>query len=365
MKLLPKTTKQHSRAVKIRLFQIWQKQGRILFRKKEVLDKITCPECGTEFDTPFCPECGISRREIKGNNSFFKGAFDNIPFINNDAKRTFVHLMLRPGYMIMDYLRGRQSQYMAPMTALIIFYAFFALFTSIISPEFNAVGEEKWPKVEFLSEEVNGENFSYNKGDVNMHGKISFGDNNNEDIDEQIALSDSLSEDDVNKKIVLSIESLYNNVIYLYEFFNLDLTPEKVDTPFKASVAALEGFLRSQGLFKFLIQLIFLTLSLWTIFRKKYKFTFSAAGTTASYILCQICFLMIFALIFTWGNSSKLGLLIFIAVLTIDFRQMFGMTTKQGIRTTIKAGIWYGIYYGLSVVLIACIMLAFTLIQGI
>jgi len=29
-------------------------------------------------------------------------AFDDIPFLNDDAKRTFAHLLLRPGYMIRD-----------------------------------------------------------------------------------------------------------------------------------------------------------------------------------------------------------------------------------------------------------------------
>ena len=42
------------------------------------------------------------------------GTFESIPFLNNDAKRTFAHLILRPGYMMRDYIqRGQHEHYLA------------------------------------------------------------------------------------------------------------------------------------------------------------------------------------------------------------------------------------------------------------
>ena len=33
----------------------------------------------------------------KQGGDFYKGAFDSIPFLNNEGKRTITHLLLRPG----------------------------------------------------------------------------------------------------------------------------------------------------------------------------------------------------------------------------------------------------------------------------
>ena len=79
-------------------------------------------------------------RSRKGD--FYKGAFDTIPFLNDDAKRTFVHLLLRPGYMIRDYIKGQHERYLAPLTSLIIFYAFFALISAIVNPEYSSYHPE-------------------------------------------------------------------------------------------------------------------------------------------------------------------------------------------------------------------------------
>lgn len=125
--------KTHPFATYRRLFRIWQRTGEIPFRNRSVvLDPVECSSCGRTIDTPFCPHCG---QPYNSSGSFFKGSFDSIPFLNDDAKRTFVHLLFRPGYMMMDYLKGKNSRYLAPLMALIIFYAFYALASSVISPD--------------------------------------------------------------------------------------------------------------------------------------------------------------------------------------------------------------------------------------
>ena len=95
--------KKHSISVRVRAFAIWQKLGYLPWKKAPAKDG------------------------QGGSGSFYKGAFDSIPFLNDDAKRTFTHLLFRPGYMIRDYIRGDHERYLAPLTALIIFYAFFSL----------------------------------------------------------------------------------------------------------------------------------------------------------------------------------------------------------------------------------------------
>ena len=112
--------------VRLRAFTIWQKLGYLPWSRKKV-DK-------------------------SKNGAFYKGAFDSIPFLNNDAKRTFAHLLLRPGYMIRDYIKGQHERYLAPLTSLIIFYAFFAMVSSIVNPEFSI--EKKTERAEKRDVEV-------------------------------------------------------------------------------------------------------------------------------------------------------------------------------------------------------------------
>lgn len=97
-------------AVRRRAFAIWQKLGYFPWRKPAKV------------------------REGKTSRDFYKGAFNDIPFLNDDAKRTFQQLLLRPGHMIRDYISGQHERYLAPLTALIIFYAFFALVSSVLQP---------------------------------------------------------------------------------------------------------------------------------------------------------------------------------------------------------------------------------------
>ena len=95
--------KKHSFKSRLRAFAIWQKLGYFPWHRPK------------------------EKKVRKRSGDFYKGAFDSIPFLNDDAKRTFSHLLLRPGYMIRDYIKGAHERYLAPLTALIVFYAFFAL----------------------------------------------------------------------------------------------------------------------------------------------------------------------------------------------------------------------------------------------
>ena len=58
------------------------------------------------------------RRARKKGNGVYMGTREAIiPFLNDDSKRTFSQLLLRPGYLMRDYiLRGKHESYLAPLT---------------------------------------------------------------------------------------------------------------------------------------------------------------------------------------------------------------------------------------------------------
>ena len=79
------------------------------------LDTHECATCHTEYQGNFCPRCG--QKAIVGRYSF-KQAFllflDVWGLGNRGMFRTIRDLLLRPGYMIRDYLSGMQMAYFPP-----------------------------------------------------------------------------------------------------------------------------------------------------------------------------------------------------------------------------------------------------------
>jgi len=325
-----------------RLFRIWQKTGDMPFQKGEELQPVKCPVCGALVTDFYCPHCGQKRDSVKkkGRREFFKGSFDNIPFLNDDAKRTFVHLLLRPGYMIRDYLDGKHSNYLSPMTALIIFYAFFALFTSIVAPE---LGRKDINDIRKRVSESLGDSLSSASSDSTY---IVVNDIN--------AVDDMFEELDADDDSIIGTDAIQKAADFLikgYTLANLDKFPELVDTPRKASLAAFLGALRSQGIQGFLGKFVVLTLALWLALRKRRKqraigtMSFSAAATTAAYILCQYCFAMLFCFLITWGHSTDVDFVVMALLLVFDFSQLFGTDRRASLRAAILTGVMMLVIY--------------------
>lgn len=101
----------------------------------------TCPTCGTVFVGNYCPRCGQS---AKIGRYSFKKAFllflDVWGLGNRGMFHTLRDLLLRPGYMIRDYLSGMQMAYFPP------FKMFFLLSTLsiLVSSGLNIKGENSF-----------------------------------------------------------------------------------------------------------------------------------------------------------------------------------------------------------------------------
>lgn len=275
--------------VRFRAFTIWQKLG-------------------------FMPWSKSLSKSRKGD--FYKGAFDSIPFLNDDAKRTFVHLLLRPGYMIRDYIKGQHERYLAPLTSLIIFYAFFALVSSIVSPDFSVSPPDEGSSPAYLRDSVFVES------------------------ERAAELADSIGIDDGRRKAVINVL----NIVDYVDLLSLDKHPERIDTPAKASLAALESSLRSQGIYLFLGQFLLLWAAMFFALRKK-EMKMAACAATAAYVLCQFCFFMFFSLFFASEDKGEIGVGLMAVLLTIDYSQLFGIRWKKGLGLAIKTGWHYLIVF--------------------
>lgn len=298
-------SKSHSLAVRWRAFTIWQELGYLPWRQP--------------------------KEAKKKDESFYKGAFDSIPFLNDDAKRTFVELLLRPGYMIRDYIRGAHDKYLAPLAALIIFYSFFALLSALLEPyqqEKDSIGETL-NKVE-LSVDDEKEDAEEEEGREPLTHREAFGQN---------FLVSTLS--------ILKVG---------YQYLTLDKHPENVHSRHQQAIAAMESTLRSQGIPLFLGKLILLWLAMSMVLRRN-GMNMSACASAAAYILCQYSFLMLFALILSLGESNSVSAVVLLMLLAVDVHQMLDLPWKQSIKKAISISIWYGLIFVLIVFLISAAVL--------
>ena len=128
---------------KYRHFKEWQRQP---FQVKPLSkESHTCTTCGTTFEGNYCPRCGLSS---KIGRYSFKNAFllflDVWGLGNRGMFRTIRDLILRPGYMIRDYLQGMQMAYFPP------FKMFFLLITLalLVQSGMNIKQENRIDKVQ-------------------------------------------------------------------------------------------------------------------------------------------------------------------------------------------------------------------------
>lgn len=80
-----------------------------------------CATCGTRYEGNYCPRCGQSARI--GRYSFKKALllFLDVWGVGNRGMfRSIRDLILRPGYMIRDYLQGMQMAYFPPFKMLFL-----------------------------------------------------------------------------------------------------------------------------------------------------------------------------------------------------------------------------------------------------
>ena len=293
--------RKHSFAVRKRAFVIWQKLGYLPWRKpREVRES----------------------KAGKRSGDFYRGAFDSIPFLNEDAKRTFRDLLLRPGYLIRDYISGQHERYLAPLTALIIFYAFFALVSSVLEPVQQRNRDPFQLSTEYIQEE----------------GIQS-------------------------EKIELLLQNVANVVREGYIWLHLDEFPEEVDTQRESSLAALEATLRSQGIPLFLGEFIFLWLAM-SVALRRYKLGMSACAAASAYVLCQFSFFMLFAVLLTWGKSRSLSGVLILFLLSVDYYQLLGVKPGRSVRLSIRTGLLYLLFYGALILVLSGVALLVAWLRG-
>ena len=279
------------------------------------------------------------RKARRKGRGVYMGAREAIPFLNDDAKRTFSHLLLRPGYMMRDYiLRGEHERYLAPFTALLVFYSVFTLLMAVVQPG----------------------SLKKNNGDDFLRGLRAA--TATIDSTQLVTQADTAEIDNFGRreKTFHLLKTSLKTVTEAIVLTHLDIYPEAADTPWKESLAAVEGDIRSKGIPLFLGSFLLIWLAM-AILLRKYRVSVSGAAAASAYVLCQFCIFMFLALVFSFGQKTELGILLMGILLFIDYRQMLGIKKKPAFWLTVKTGLIYLCFSILFYLLLGSVLLLISL----
>ena len=137
---------------KIQQFRAWRE------RPREVAPMSTeeheCLNCRDHFVGSYCPRCGqaasTDRFSMKVAAENFAEAYG---MGERGMFRTIRDLILRPGYLILDYLRGKRASYFAPFKL----YFLLAAVSLLVTHGLNITGHALHDDSEDITEEVNQE----------------------------------------------------------------------------------------------------------------------------------------------------------------------------------------------------------------
>ena len=128
---------------KYKAFRIWQKKPYTVAAMSE--KEHDCYTCHTHFRGNFCPRCGqssnIERYSLKDTIAQFVAVWG---VGNRSFFRCLRDLLLRPGYMIRDYLNGMQMAYYPPfqlLSTLVVASWVWISFLNHLKPQKTTINE--------------------------------------------------------------------------------------------------------------------------------------------------------------------------------------------------------------------------------
>ena len=295
---------------KYRRFKAWQEQPHQVMPLSA--EKHVCATCGTEFHGNYCPRCG--QKAAIGRYSF-KSAFllflDVWGLGNRGMFRTIRDLLLRPGYMIRDYLNGMQMAYFPPFKMFFLLIALSVLVESGLNVKFeNNINKTKEEAVKELN-------------NANANAQI-------DETDAEEIMNDTINI--IGKPITIKkVKRNDSNVI--------SINGESVDTKVLQLLKnTIKWVVDNQTMVSFL-WLILLSGPLFLFFRKNHNIPdlrYSECFVAMVYITNMMTIISTVGSFFLPGKSTAIELLSYILSI-VPMKQLFGFSYKRTIAKLIGA----------------------------
>ena len=307
-----------------RAFNIKQIRGR-QGQPKETLEQHVCQNCGDIYEGDYCRSCGqpASTRRITLMHSFsnFFSSFFNI---ESGFLHTIYELWYRPGYMVMDFIRGHRQPYYKPFSLLIVMAAIYIIAAHIFDPgsvaiKDNTNSESVW---EHISNAFNEE-----KNDTTLS------------VSDIIGPSDEVNRDSKHYKAGYEDGKIISTWV---------LTHTGPGSYFYAIKDLLMGWIEGNQAFVFIITIPLYIIGARRGFRHsrvnkllntgEYAFIFGYFGS--QFMMKNMLLIPFYGsgshASIVWGSTITISSIIEFLLMTRNFKQLFQLDWKATIKGTIK-----------------------------
>ena len=105
-------------------------------------DRGRCPNCGAAATAPFCGQCGQEQKDLLVTvGAWLKELLSELTSLDGRFLRSVGRHLRRPGWLDLEWKRGRRKRYVSP-TRLYLLAAALFFFVSVVFPAPRAVLEE-------------------------------------------------------------------------------------------------------------------------------------------------------------------------------------------------------------------------------
>lgn len=150
---------------KIQQFREWRERPREVAPMSQ--EEHECLNCHDHYTGNYCPRCGqaanTDRFSMKVAAENFAEAYG---MGERGMFRTIRDLILRPGYLILDYLRGMRMSYYAPFKMFFLLFAISTLVTHGLNIKGQALYDDSETSVQNLEKEIDEKSGSTVEQDV-------------------------------------------------------------------------------------------------------------------------------------------------------------------------------------------------------
>ncbi len=102
---------------------------------------ITCPNCGHRHSGNYCPNCGQSTKELnRPFGEMFKDLMDTLFEFDTRFVKSIKPLLLKPGFLTLEYVAGRRATYYPPFKLFIFISIFLFALLEISSNDMISAG---------------------------------------------------------------------------------------------------------------------------------------------------------------------------------------------------------------------------------
>src|SRR6266850_6634763 len=115
--------------------------GCLRMAEQETSSPATCANCGTNLADRYCAHCGQDAQATLSIRHFVGEFLEGMFHFDSTFWRTFRPLLVKPGFLTVEYLNGRRKSYAPPLRSYLVLSLLYFLIASLVTtPQTRVIG---------------------------------------------------------------------------------------------------------------------------------------------------------------------------------------------------------------------------------